>query len=134
MWQVCARRCEPVASPHLFVALEGDGNFLLVHVGGDEMISVYLTVEGESHGFAIRVLVSRQGTTVTDGAPVVVVRGYVVHLKHSKCYVIPVGSYGPVVIASASYSEELGFNVVQETGCPDLVCSLFSPVLLQVPG
>lgn len=49
--------CQPGALTRLFAVLEGDGDVFLVYVGGEEVVSVYLTVEGESHGLAIRVLV-----------------------------------------------------------------------------
>lgn len=74
--------CQPEALSVLLAVLEGDYNLLLIHIGTEETIAIDLPVEGESHGFAVRVLPSRNGTAVADGATVVVVRGQVVHLQH----------------------------------------------------
>lgn len=72
LYMCCYR---PEALCDLLAVLEGDYNVLLVNVGSDEVVAVDLPIEGESHGLAVRVLVSRDGTTVANGAPVVVVRG-----------------------------------------------------------
>lgn len=77
--------CRPAALQDLVAVLESYNDVLLVHVGGEELISVDFPVEGESHGLAIRVLVTRQGAAVADRAPVLIIRWQVVHLKRGDC-------------------------------------------------
>jgi hypothetical protein len=67
--------CQPEPLSALFAILEGDHDVPLIHIGTEELVAIDLAVEGEPHGLAVRVPVSRNGTAIADGAPVFVVRG-----------------------------------------------------------